>query len=805
MTREAISSLPPVLTFLVREEGDYRVDTRWGEFDTLRVRAVQDLSFGTVVAPSTSKDAPQTERAIRAFTSEPPHGEGVRAVSIPLQIALEAIYFHILSVDCLVLNPRAHAGSDSGLIIPLQQRNLDISVPRDIGASIVFSRSDLPDLIGALGSEGLKRDNKRRPTTVERLKRSLLNGSLFECYQMARTARDLDSDNLSLWFYELYALTFFGAADDALKLYEDFPGRGSSEPLAQLLAARYRVLLKQFNEARTILHTLTFNEDSGALAAVEYARSFLSEGEYTRALDVLSPALKREPNLCEGYLLRGLAFRGLSYEGGDSDGLGEARRDFERAAKFGSYFTAEALYHLATVCARLGELNHAETAIRHSLFNRDRSASRAALIRILAAQEGRIAEANRELASFRRVSGEGGAGDHLYAELIKEGVLNDKRLSEAAQSTAGVARQSNSSNAAFSPDAPTHAPTHAIQELVAAARNSLIEWGFELSGDRGDFARLDELINFAAPAGDFIDSAEFKPLATAGDRVVARAMALYLGDILVKNGAGEWSIQGADSGGIQLKALKSGISIPLEGFVRERILLGASGDNFSSLESLALELLDNSSQAVGAVRINSSWWRRAEATRVEYFKGEVSWVAEWLKGKGLELSGGIGDLEVIDSWIDAVFEPGGSVASDGVLGGELEVNLDRLIIALGLLVGDRITAGLSGVTWFDHERVEGISLFGEAVGRIFPVARMQRRVYLASAAETSGKLGGLAWAVAVACIGEEVRLRITASEVGAVRERLIEILPSFLGFSESELNHVVGAILLGVRGGEKKG
>lgn len=787
MTREAISSLPPVLTFLVREEGDYRVDTSWGEFDTLRARAVQDLSFGPL-ASSASKEAPQQERAICAFTAEPPHGEGVRAVSIPLQIALEAVYFHLLRVDCLVLNPRAQAEPKSELIIPLQQSKLEISVPRDLGASIVFSRSDLADLIGALGSESLKEDKGKVKSLVSRLKKALFNGSFFECYQMARTARDLDSDNLSLCFYELYALTFFGAAEDALKLYEDFPGRGSAEPLAQLLSARYRVLLKQFNEARTILHTLSFNEECGALAALEYARSFLSEGEHTRALDVLNPALKKEPNLCEGYLLRGLAFRGLSYEGGDSEGLGEARRDFERAAKFGSYLTAEALYHLATVCARLGELNDAEMAIRHSLFNRDRAASRAALIRILTAQEGRLAEANSELASFRRVSGEGGAGEALYAELIKEGALNDKRSSGTAKSEVAASQQGGHLNARSSHEV--------IHQLVTAARNSLSEWGLKLSGESRDFAMFDELINCAAPAGDFIDSLEFKPLALAGDIAVARAIALYLGDLLVKNGVGEFSFKGANSE-LHLSALKSGITIPLEGFVRERILLGASGDNFSSLESLALELLDNQSLASSVGVVNSSWWKRAKASRIEYFIDEVGWITDWLKCRALELSGGLSDLELVDSWIDAVFEPGGNIASEGVLGGELDLDLDRIIIALGLLVGARIAGSLSSVEWFDHERVEGISVYGEAVGRIFPVARMQRRVYLASAAEASGKLGGLAWAIAVACVGEEVRLKRVASEVGAVRARLVEILPSFSGFSEGELGHVVGAVLGG--------
>jgi hypothetical protein len=233
------------------------------------------------------------------------------------------------------------------------------------------------------------------------------------------------------------------------------------------------------------------------------------------------------------------------------------------------------------------------------------------------------------------------------------------------------------------------------------------------------------------------------------------------------------------------------VTIPLEGFVRDRVLLGASGDNFSSLESLALELiLPDSNKLDNHV---NSWWQEASDARQAQFAAEVAWVCDKLKRFGVELDGTLGDLEALDRWIDSAFEPGGTLKNSRIA--EEDLQLDRLVTGIGLVIGDRAKKAVAA-NWYDHEKPEGISLWNGVLGRMFPVAKAQRRVYLASAADFSAKFGGLAWSVAVAAATEGVRSGQLAGHE-AVKSALIQLLPSMGEFPETELSGVVDSLLIG--------
>jgi hypothetical protein len=160
----------------------------------------------------------------------------------------------------------------------------------------------------------------------------------------------------------------------------------------------------------------------------------------------------------------------------------------------------------------------------------------------------------------------------------------------------------------------------------------------------------------------------------------------------------------------------------------------------------------------------------------------------------VKLDGSLGDLETLDRWIDGVFEPGGTLKNSRAVAEE-ELQLDRLVTAVGLLLGDRTKRALAA-NWYDHEKPEGISLWNRALGRLFPVAKAQRRIYLASAADFSAKFGGLAWSVAVAAATEGVRSGKLAGHE-AVKGALLELLPSMGEFPETELSGVVDSLLIG--------
>lgn len=760
-------SLPPVLFFLVRKSessfpfGEYRDDLSWGEFDSLKVRAIQELYFD----PSASK------RVIYGFTAEPPHGEHVSVISLPTQLALEQVLSHMSEPADLVLNPR-----DGCPYAAIPQSNLEFSVPEDFEASIELRREELPALIGGIIA-------RNKGDKVVACQAALKRGSYFECYYLANLERLINPTEKLAWFYELFAFSFFGSANEALNLYESYPGQGGSDPLSQLLDARYRLLLKQLNEARTILHTLSFNAEWGGLASCELARSYLVDKQFSRALDAANAALQRDPNLREAYILRGSATRGISYEAGDVDSLKEAYGDFERVAKLGGYGAAEAIYHAGTILARLGALNDAENAFRQSLFQRDRVTARDALIRVLCAR-GDGLKANFELKALERLVPN--YGTKLRAEVgasLTDQDSSPRRADSESRSTSGSMGSTTrvrECSELWSAD---------LSGAVRTAIELLKIWDVPLSGSIADFALLDDLINCFAPDGDFPKSGRFSELSKVGSDVTARALALHLGDLLARRGGGELAF--GDSGSNDLVLLRNGVTIPLEGFVRDRILLGASGDNFSSLESLALELiLPDSTKPDNQV---NSWWQEASDVRQAQFNAEVAWVSDKLKKFGVRLDGSLGDLETLDRWIDGVFEPGGTLKNSRAADEGLE--LDRLVTAIGLVIGDRAKKAVAA-NWYDHDKPEGISLWNGVLGRIFPVAKAQRRVYLASAADFSAKFGGLAWSVAVASATEGVRSGKLAGHE-AVKGALLELLPSMGEFPETELSGVVDSLLIG--------
>ena len=763
----SVDSLPPVLFFLVRKNGpsslpgEYRADLSWGEFDTLKVRAIQDLYF----------DPRASKRAIYAFTAEPPHGDQVTVVSLPTQLALEQVFSHLSEPGYLVLNPRDNC---SHAAIP--QSDLEFSVPDDFEASVELKREEIPALIGGIVAQN-KSDGLAACQTA------LKRGSYFECYYLANLERLRDPTDKLAWFYELFAFSFFGSANDALNLYESYPGQGGSDLLSQLLAARYRLLLKQLNEARTILHTLSFNAEWGALASCELARSYLVDKQFSRALDAANSALQRDPDLREAYILRGSATRGISYEAGDVDSLKEAYSDFERIAKLGGYGAAEAVYHAGTILARLGALNDAGNAFRQSLFQRDRVAARDALIRVLCAR-GDGLKANLELKALERLVPNYGA--KLRAE-VGASLKEDTELASGGVSDPGVA--SGPSSATTQVRECSELWSSDLSGAVAAARELLKVWDVPLSGSAADCALLDDLINRFAPDGDFPRSGRFSGLSKVGADVTARAIALHLGEILAQNGGGALAV--GELGSNDLVLHRNGVTIPLEGFVKDRVLLGASGDNFSSLESLALELiLPDTTKA--DCRVNS-WWEEASDARQTQFETEVVWVTDKLKQFGVKLDGTLADLEALDRWIDAAFEPGGAIKDS--LSCSEKMPLDRLVTGIGLVIGERISRVVS-VKWYDHDKPEGLSLWNGVLGRVFPVAKAQRRVYLASAADFSAKFGGLAWSVAVASVTEGVRSDKLAGHE-AVKGALLQLLPSMGEFPETELSGVVDSLLIG--------
>lgn len=741
---EALVKQLPVLFFLIRQGGAYKIGRRWGIFDTLGVRAIDDLTF---IEGS-------DEKKVIAFTEEPPHASDIKVIAIPTQVALERSFFHLQGVSEIVINPRTEVTG-----VATQQKDLEFTIPDGFAQERRIMRVEMPEIIGAYALP------KRKVVDMaERGERAFRENSLFEALCLARRARQSDDAKAHRgWFIELMAMSFMGLPEDALALYEQYPLRGSSEPEAQLVGARYRLLLKQLNEARTVLHTLTFHEQLGAIASCELARSYVASGEFDRAIDIASSAIQKDPSYLEAHLVRGVAQRGLSYPAGEEEGLKEALKDLEKVAAQGGFSAPEALFHAGTVFGRLGALEEAEVALRQSLFQRDRYASRDALVRVVCASR-KFAVAKDELDILCNLAPS--VTEELRRE-IESHVANAKS-DEGATGQAGLWSSQRDS-------------------AVASASNSLKEWKIPLLSTLQDFALLDDFINRYAPAGEFMAGGDFGQLYELGSATAGRAISLHLGWLLVSTGLATWEPH--DQGNVVLKS-KRGLRIPLESFVEERLLLGASGDNFSSLESLVAEINpgEGALSPVGLPR--SEWWHVASAKEVTEFHEQAEWARNKLVALGADFHGSLQDLEEIDRIIEHTFELGGLVqeVSKPILGSEVE----RFVVGLGFFVGTLISQ-FSTSTWFTHELPEGFSLVVQGLGRIFPVSLIQRRAYLSTAASDTTKLGSFAFGVAAAVVAERIKSGIYPDRAHAVTA-FRELLPSVREFSESELDGVVDAL-----------
>ena len=740
---EALVKRVPVLFFLVREGGSYKVGRRWGIFDTLAVRVVDDLTFSEG----------ESSKTVVAFTEIPPHLTDIKAVEIPTQVALERVFFHIQGVAQLIINPR---GAISGLAA--QQQGVECSVPDTFSPELAIARAEIPEILGAFALP-----KRKVVDIVERGERAFRKNSLFEALCLARRAKRQDVDSHRPWFVELMSLSFMGLPDEALALYEQYILRGSSEPEAQLVAARFRLLLRQYNEARTILHTLTFNEQLGAIASCELARSFIASGEFDRAIDLATGAIQKDNTYLESYLVRGIAQRGISYPVGDEEGLRDALKDLEKVAHAGGFNAPEALFHAGTIFGRLGALEQAEIALRQSLFQRDRYASRDALVRVLCAAK-KLTAAREELELVC------GLAPSVTEELRKE---IETHLANPEEVEGGVA------SALWSQE---------IDAALKTARESLQTWKVPVRGQLVDFAILDDLINRYAPAGEFMAGGAKGHLHEIGVAAVGRAMALHLGGLLVSECGATWD---AEHGSSRVSVIsKSGTRLPLETFVHERILLGASGDNFSSLESVVAEAQHEDGVASSSAEYRSPLWHEAGPKEVEEFQRQAEWAREKVVALGAELTGSLRDLEEIDQVIERSFEPGGVVqeVAKPVLGEEIE----RFVVGLGLLFGS-IVASNAPTTWFTHELPEGFSIVVSDLGRIFPVARVQRRVYLSSAADPTATLSSFAFGVAAAIMASRIRSGVYLDRPHVITA-FKELLPRVSEFSQEELEGVVDAL-----------
>ncbi len=729
----------PTLALPLRVEVATGEIAQWGSFDLLSVRAIDDLALSSENNGSV------------IFLSDSLESNDWRCVAIPSQVALERVFFHLNSPREVIVDPvEPHQNvceAQSGFSHRIKG-----------GArSFTLSRSELPYFIG-----GFELGFPKKAPSEEDLANSYRTNQLFPVYYGARRLRE-EEDSRVGWFYELLSLSFFGLPEEAMALYEAYPHRGAADPDVQLINARYRSLLKQHNEARTLFHAISFNPKYGTLAKQELARSLLSTNEYDRVQDLLQSGEGGKTKDPDAMLILGMALRGIGYPSGDEETLREALSTFESVARTGGFNSPEALFHSGVIFSRLGALTEAEVVFRQSLFQRDRYATREALIRVLATRGDTIG-AKRELSLLGQLRPT--QSEALMVELCE--------LLESAS----VASPTFNADVHHESKRGREAEEHAARELLA-------RWEIPCTGSVKDLGFFDGFINYYAPSGQFSTALPFHFLRGRERGDVARAFALIIGGALCRNGLAAWR-SGDTAEELILELTSGSVCIPIERFVADRISLGASADAQSNLLSLVETEEDFKSERAYEKAIPAP--ESVSLERKEQLRIDAEWIYEELKKYECSIDLDLDSFAILDKFFDTYFEPGGEIKE-----GELsEIDPLKLLDSIGVHVARVVDRFLSPV-WFDHPDLQGISLEVQAIGILYPIAKVHLRAFFGNGADSGTQLSSLALGIATAALHQSIRDgRISGQDEGIrfLRENYL----GFASFSDAELSALIGSL-----------
>ena len=734
----------PTLALPLRVDMSVGEIARWGAFDLLSVRAIDDLGV--------SQDSPGAVILLsESIESESIQSDQWRCVAMPSQVALERVFFHLNAPSEIIINPAGPLPH----VCEAQGGFIGSTTGKD--SSIVLTRSELPFFIG-----GYELGFPKKGPSEDILANSYKANQLFAVYYGARKLRE-EEDSRVGWFYELLSLSFFGLPEEAMALYEAYPHRGAADPDVQLINARYRALLKQHNEARTLFHAISFNPKYGDLAKQELARSLLSTNEFDRVQDLLQSSKGKELKDPDVILILGMALRGIGYPSGDEETLREALSNFEFVAQAGGFNSPEALFHSGVIFSRLGALAEAEVVFRQSLFQRDRYATREALIRVLATR-GDVVGAKRELALLAQIR---------FSQSEALGVELCEVLESASEMSSSIKTDVHKES-----KRGREAEEHAARELLS-------RWEIPCTGTLKDLDFFDRFINYYAPSGQFSTTLRFHFLRGRERGDVARAFALLIGGALCRKGLAVWG-NGDTAEDLILELVSGPVRIPIERFVADRISLGASVDAQSSLLSLIDTEEDHTSDSTYQNVLPAR--ELVSAERKERLRVDAEWIYEVLKKHGHTIELDLDSFATLDGFFDAFFEPGGEIKE-----GELsDIDPVLLLDGVGIHVARVVDKYLSP-QWHDHPDLQGVSLEVQSVGTLYPIAKAHIRAFFGNAAEFGSQLSSLALGIATATLQQKI-LDGTISGQDAAIQFLRESFLGFASFSDVELAALVGSL-----------
>lgn len=286
----------------------------------------------------------------------------------PTEILLERIFFHTARISKISL------GYSRGLREQLPQAQQELDLQGNLGVIKLFSRAELAYEIGAL--EAGKRGWSRKKA-ADYAEKALRNDAPFLAYYYAKEGITENPDSSLAWHAQIRALIALSLHDEALDKYDLSAHRLEDTSRNRLLAAQFRIMLGQLEEARLIIKEVLHKGEETEEARILLAHSYLFGKDYEKTIKTLEELpRKRKPDV---RILLFLALAHLNTEAGKGKKAGEY---LTRVLKYQGYHTPEALFHLARLRIAEAKLDEGLDYLDKSLTLRDSPGAREARAKI---------------------------------------------------------------------------------------------------------------------------------------------------------------------------------------------------------------------------------------------------------------------------------------------------------------------------------------------------------------------------------------------------------------------------------------
>lgn len=560
-------------------------------------------------------------------------------------------------------------------------------------------RSILPRVIGYLSVTS----NAKTPTTLAKHSETYRKQNrVYEALHASALAREEGAKLDSCFFVELDALFSLGMLSEAQQLMQWYPGNDSR---IELFKIRLRSLSGHAVESMTRLVPLLSQEANAALCWLEQGRALLMQNKAKDAVAAFDKSLQYEES-CDALLGKGIALRAMHYGQLNKQGLLSALKEFEAVINYNGTYKPEALHHAGTIHSALQQWDEAVECYSHTL------------------ELGPSPVSKQNLALALHALGDIEAATEAYeylAVFYPTYAQNIEKYFEADEILFTPAGSEDSSDTFVT---QKRLAAKDLEALAQDARARLKTRRITMKNDLLDFRRVDDYVNYHAPAGVFLDSSHLFRLSEREYKSAIFDIAIHLGQLLVDEKLAQWQIE-ADFTPMQVGLIIAGeqTQMPISMFanVARRVQAGGSDNAMVSLDAL-VNLLPGYHH-IAMHYSNPFMALPADEERLEEFETRAQRAKALLEQFDFRLDGSLNDVRELEFAIASIWSETGGLS-------ELEQSGSmsyELVDDIGFYLGS-LFENLAGGEWYDHNDLNGISLQSMIIKNIHPILEIRKRL-----------------------------------------------------------------------------